>query len=402
MILKSELKDAFESQQQYAKGEDHSYVRRLYLEQLKKGGKQVEVISGIRRCGKSTLMKLLMQEHKKSIAYFNFEDPRVYGFDVKDFHKLDEIMGTGKAAYYFDEIQNVPAWELYIRQLHDRGEKVYITGSNASLLSKELGTRLTGRHLRHELFPFSYTEFLNYSKLKDNDNSMQAFLKLGGFPEYLRDENPEVLQLLLKDIVLRDIAIRYSIKNTRSLMDLTLFLLSNAGKLVTFNSLRKTSGIGSANSVSDYLSWLEDSYLLFLLPKFSWSAKTTAVNARKVYAIDNGMIRVNTLSFSSDTGRLLENAVFVHLRQHAGQLYYYKEKHECDFVVMEQKKVKQLIQVCAEVHSDNMDREVNGLTEAMKFFKIKKGTIVTLNQKDTLQTDAGKVEMIPVREYMMM
>lgn len=402
MILKAEIKEAFTHQQQYLHTENDGYVRRLYLELMPKTATHIEVISGVRRCGKSTLLKLLMQRHAKSVAYFNFEDPRVYGFDVKDFVKLDSVMGTGHKAYYYDEIQNVPNWELFIRQLHDRGEKVYITGSNASLLSKELGTRLTGRHLRHELFPFSYPEYLTYTKQKDTDKSVARYLQSGGFPEYLRDENPEVLQLLLKDIVLRDIAIRYSIKNTVALMDMTLFLLSNVGKPVTFNSLRKAFNIGSANSVSDYLHWLEDSYLLFLLPKFSWSAKAVAVNARKVYAIDNGLVASNTLSFSKDSGRMLENAVYMHLRQQPFQLSYFKEEKECDFVVAQKQKVKHAIQVCSELNSDNETRELGGLTEAMTFFKLKKGIIVTLNQNDTLETKAGIVELIPLREFYQM
>lgn len=398
MILKSEIQNAYDNQQ-ISKGNDIGFVRRLYLQQIKNGGQHIEVISGIRRCGKSTLLKLLMKEHKGKIAYFNFEDPRVYGFDVKDFNKLDEVIGTKNTAYYFDEIQNVPSWELYIRQLHDMGKKVFITGSNASLLSKELGTRLTGRHLRHELFPFSYQEFLSYTKKRDSYTSVQLYLKNGGFPEYLRNENPEVLQMLLKDIVLRDIAIRYGIKNTKTLMDITLFLLSNVGKPTTFNSLRKTFGIGSTNSVSDYLNWLEDSYLIFFLPKFSWSSKTTAVNARKVYAIDNGMINVNTLSFSDDYGRMLENAVYIYLRQRNEKLFYFKDKYECDFITIANNKAKRVIQVCAEIHGDNQDRELNGLNEAMNFFKLKHGVIVTLNQKDTLKTTAGVVELIPYRDF---
>jgi hypothetical protein len=140
------------------------FVPRTYLNKIIGKGSRIEVLSGIRRCGKSTLMKLLMQRIKKPIAYFNFEDARINGFEVNDFQKLDEIIGKGKAAYFFDEIQNIASWEIFVRQLHERGEKVYITGSNASLLSKELGTRLTGRHLRHELFPFSFQSSYQFSK----------------------------------------------------------------------------------------------------------------------------------------------------------------------------------------------------------------------------------------------
>jgi uncharacterized protein len=173
MILKSEIQQTFTHLQQYTLSDNNSFVRRLFLERMPKQAKHVEVISGIRRSGKSTLLKLLMERNKGAIAYFNFEDPRIYGFEVKDFAKLDEVMGKGNKGYYFDEIQN----ELFIRQLHDRGEKVYITGSNASLLSKELGTRLTGRHLSHELFPFSYDEYLTYTKTKNTDKAVQHYLQ---------------------------------------------------------------------------------------------------------------------------------------------------------------------------------------------------------------------------------
>lgn len=280
----------------------------------------------------------------------------------------DEVIGTETKVYFFDEIQNVPSWEIYVRQLHDRGKKVFITGSNASLLSKELGTRLTGRHLRHELFPFSYPEFLTYKKLKNTVVAFERYVQHGGFPEYLRDENHEILHMLLKDIVSRDIAIRYGIKNTGTLMDITLFLVSNVGKEVTYNSIRKAFHVGSANTVSDYLSWLEDAYLLFFLQRFSWSAKNRGVNPRKVYAIDTGLVNANSLSFTKDKGRLLENVVYLFLKQKGFDLSYFREEAECDFVVFEKGKCKMLLQVCGQLHNENKDCETKGLLEAMDFF----------------------------------
>ncbi len=342
MVLKSEIEAVYNKQQQVLL-QKTKYIAKQYHVKIQPKGKQIEVVSGIRRCGKSTILRQVMAEYlnrKKNIAYFNFEDPRVYNFDVSDFDKLDEVMGTDKAAYFFDEIQNVNAWEIFVRQLHDRRAKIFITGSNASLLSKELGTRLTGRHLRHELFPFSYTEFLTYKKVKNTSATFESYIEQGGFPEYLRDLNIEVLQMLLRDIVLRDIAIRYGIKNTKVLMDLTLYLLSNIGTECTYNSLRKTFEIGSANSVSDYLNWLEDAYLLYFLPRFSYKVKNIAVNARKVYAVDNGLVNANTLSFTENKGRLLENAVYLFLRQKPYKLYYYRESKECDFVVFDKDKCK--------------------------------------------------------------
>jgi len=399
MILKRDIEQAFEAQQEQLVSKS-GIISRRFLEQFKPSGNHIEVISGVRRCGKSTLMKEIIRNKYQKTAYFNFEDARVHGFEVGDFAKLDEVIGSGMEAYFFDEIQNVPSWEVFIRQLHERNEKVYITGSNATLLSKELGTRLTGRNIRHELYPFSYEEFLRYRLLENNAGTFALHQRLGGFPEYLDSENTEVMQNLLKDIVFRDIAIRYGIRNTDSLMDISLYMLSNIGKEFSFNSLRKTFSLGSANTVSDYLSWLGDSYLLFYLPKFSWSAKSMAINPRKVYAIDNGLINANTLSFNEDRGRLLENAVFLFLKQRNFDLYYFREQSECDFVVFENKKCKMLIQVCVAVNQDNLKREMDGLQEAMTYFGLKEGYFVTLDQQDELRQNDMLVHMIPAYKFM--
>ncbi|MBX2895698.1 MAG: ATP-binding protein [Cyclobacteriaceae bacterium] len=399
MVLKSEVEIAYRLQQEHKR--ISSFIVRDYISQMKTSGNQVEVISGIRRCGKSTLMEQVKHRYKTATAYFNFEDPRVHDFVVGDFQKLDEVIGSETEVYFFDEIQNVGSWEIYVRQLHDRGKKVFITGSNASLLSKELGTRLTGRHLRHELFPFSYPEFLAYNKVKNTMSAFERYIHHGGFPEYLRDENPEVLHMLLKDIVSRDIAIRYGIKNVGTLLDITLFLISNVGKEVTYNSIRKAFNVGSANTVSDYLSWLEDTYLLFFLQRFSWSAKNRTVNPRKVYAIDTGLVNANSLSYTKDKGRLLENIVFLFLRKKKYKLSYFREQTECDFVVFEDEKCKMLIQVCEQLHSENKDRETKGLLEAMDFFEMKQGIIVTKQQEDMLKIKGKVINLVPAFNFLM-
>ena len=154
-----------------------------------------QVISGIRRSGKSTLMRQIIKKYYEKVAYFNFEDSRVFGFEVGDFSKLDDVIGEDVEAYFFDEIQNVKGWEVFVRQLHERGEKVFVTGSNASLLSREMGTRLTGRYLSHEVFPFSYKENLTFLGLDDNQENFNEYVVKGGFPEFLRDQNPEILYL---------------------------------------------------------------------------------------------------------------------------------------------------------------------------------------------------------------
>ena len=398
MLLRSEIEDVFHAQQKALKKE--LLTSRNYLVENTFKGKQVEVISGIRRSGKSTLMRMIMAHYAPNVICFNFEDSRIFGFEVSDFKKLDELMGETHPVYFFDEIQNVENWEIFVRQLHERGEKVFVTGSNASLLSKELGTKLTGRYLSHELFPFAYNEFLEHTNQENNLASFENYRKLGGFPEFLDTQNTDVLQTLLRDILFRDIAIRYGIRNTKTLFDIALHLLSNVGKETTYNRLRKTFGIGSTNSVSDYLKWLEDTYILFFLPRFSWSPKSVLVNPRKVYAIDTGFIQANTMSHSADSGRLLENMVYLYLRQKNTELFYFREKGECDFVVMEKGNCKQVLQVCEEIHSDNKNREINGLIEAMNFFDLEEGVIYTLDQEDEFVIEGKKIKVKKVRDIM--
>ena len=399
MLLTSEIENAYLLQQEKIK-QNKSNVPRIKAASIAIDNNFVQVISGIRRCGKSTLLNSLMEKYT-NIAYFNFEDPRIINFEVSDFSKLEVIIPKNVEAYFFDEIQNVTQWEVYIRQLHDYEKKIFITGSNASLLSKDLGTRLTGRYLNTELFPFSYQEFLVFEKKEANLQSLTHYLEKGGFPEYLKSNNIEVLQNLFKDIVFRDIAIRYGIRNTKTLIDIALFLISNIGKETTYTSLKKAFQVGSTNSVVDYLTWLEDSYLLFFLQKFSYSAKSIAVNPRKVYAIDNGLINANSLSFNSDNGRKLENAVYIYLRNKGTKMYYFREKNECDFVLFDNDKCTAAVQVCYEINGDNKTKELNGLVEAMQFFDLKEGFIITQNQKDSLQIEDKKVYLIPGFEYFM-
>jgi uncharacterized protein len=397
VVLKSEIEAAYLFQKEKIK-QNKPVVTRNKNVSVATDNDFIQVISGIRRCGKSTLLNFLMSKYDK-VCYLNFEDPRIINFEVADFYKLEEILPKNVDAYFFDEIQNVPQWEVYVRQLHDYGKKVFVTGSNASLLSKDLGTRLTGRYLNTELFPFSYQEFLVFEKKEANLQSLENYLKKGGFPEFLKIKNEEVLQNLFKDIVLRDIAIRHGIRNTKILVDVALFLLSNIAKETTYTSLKNAFQIGSTNTVIDYLTWLEDAYLLFFLQKFSWSAKSISINPRKVYAIDNGLINANSLSFSQDKGRILENAVYVFLRNNGEKMYYFKEKHECDFVLFDKGNCTTALQVCYEINSDNKTRELNGLFEAMTFFDLKEGFIVTQNQKDTLEIEDKKIYLIPAFEY---
>jgi len=398
MILKSEIKNAVLAQEKSLSQKREGHLREI-LHNLTIHPSHILIITGIRRCGKSTLMQQLSKQLNHPFVFFNFEDPRVFGFSVEDFTKLDEVFGDDKNFYFFDEVQSVKNWEIYMRSLHDREKKVFITGSNASLLSKELGTRLTGRNIQIELFPFSYTEFCAFRKLKRNVSSFGKYLADGGFPEYLRNRQKETLQQLFRDIIYRDIIVRYAIRNEKTFIDIALFLISNAGKEYSLNKIKNFFGVGSTNSVTKYVQWLEDSYLLFSLPKFSWSAKSIAVSPKKIYTIDTGFAQANSLSYSQDSGRLFENTVYLHLRRKYSELYYYKDKGECDFIVKEGDKITQTIQACTEVHSDNYRREVNGLVEALEFFNLDEGMIITLDQEDELVIDGKKVKMIPAWKW---
>ena len=358
------------------------------------------IITGIRRCGKSTLLQQINRTFTGETLYLNFEDPRLAGFNLDDFNRMHEIIvSRGINLLFFDEIQNIERWESYVRFRLDEGYRVFITGSNASMLSRELGTKLTGRHIPVDLFPFSYKEYLEFTGQHANAQSADEYLHLGGFPEMLKTGMAEVLMNVFNDIVSRDIALRHNIKNTSGLQQLAVWLVSNTGKLITGNSLRKIFSIGSSSSIMDYLAFFSDAYLFFFIPKFSYSQKVQIVNPKKVYCIDNGLIRANSLSFSDDKGRLLENMVFLQLRRMYKGIYYYAEQNECDFVIHERGKLPALFQVSWQLDQDNLDREMKGLTGAMDFFNVNTGTIITFDQSDTFNTGQKIIHVLPFYEW---
>lgn len=397
MVLYTELESAYRAQKENFASKDNGIVRTL----MNMPGKtsHVDIITGIRRCGKSTFLNQLAAGIKEKIAFFNFEDSRIFGFEASDFSKLREIIGNETRVFIFDEIQNVPGWEMFVRNLHDEGKKIFITGSNASLLSRELGTRLTGRQLSHELFPFSFKEYLQFVSAEASPQSFKEYLDRGGFPEYLKYGSIEMLQHLFKDILYRDIAVRYGVRNVKTLTDIALHLVSNAGKEYTLNKLKNIYNLGSANSASEYVSWFEDSYLIFSIPQFSWSLKSKAINPKKVYVIDTGFAKANSLSYTNDLGRLLENSVFLHLRRNDFEINYFRQKKECDFVVFQSKEFAGAYQVCAELNLDNKDREIKGLIEALTFFDKPSGTILTFNQEDNFTISGKEIKVIPAWKW---
>ncbi len=361
------------------------------------------IISGIRRCGKSTLLSQLIKTEFPDAFFLNFDTPRLYEFELKDFELLDLLIDELKSVTLcFDEIQVIKGWELYIRQKLDSGNRVIITGSNASLLSRELGTKLTGRHITKELFPFSLSEFIRFRFAKGNENSLSQYAMEGGFPEFVKTGNPDILPTLLDDILHRDIAVRHNIRDIQSLKHLLVFLISNVGNLVTATKLARLLSIKSTATVLDYFSYFEHSYLLALIPKFAYSYRAQIANPRKVYFIDSGMIQAATASFNNDKGRILENIIYWELRRQNHELYYFNENgQECDFVICRQKQPIALIQVCYQLTYQNNERETRGLTDAMNYFDLHEGYIITFNQNDLIITGNKKINILPAHEFLL-
>jgi len=360
------------------------------------------IISGVRRCGKSTLLMQMIKElDDTSVFFLNFESPQLYEFTLLDFARLDNIIARKEAKIlFFDELQLVEGWEMYVRQKLDEGFQVVITGSNASLLGKELGTRLTGRHITQELFPFSYTEFLAFRQLSPCTESLARYMQTGGFPEFVKNGDEEQIATLFDDILIRDIVTRYGIKDIKSLHRLANYLISNIGNRISATKLKQPLSIGATSTVLSWFSHLELSYLVSFLPMFSHSTKAQLINPRKVYAIDLGLVNVISNTLTEDVGRKLENLVFLHLRRKYTELYYFDEKGECDFVVMKNGAVVELVQVCYELTPDNVQRELNGLIKAMRFFKQQKARIVTFSNSDHIEEDGYKIDVIPAYAYL--
>lgn len=355
------------------------------------------VLTGVRRSGKSTLQSQLMRGQPGSL-YINLEDTRLYDLSVEDFPVLMELMeelADGRPLF-LDEVQEVPEWQRLVRSLIDRGHLLCLTGSTASLLGREMGAKLTGRHRSFEVFPFSYREFLAYTGGQANATSLADYLDRGGFPAYLRRREPVVLQQLLRDVVERDIVQRHHLRESRHLMNLALFLLANTGQPLSFQNLTKALAVPTVGQTSRYVEFLQDAYLLFAVPKYSSSFKQRVVAPAKYYAIDNGLRRVNSPNFTSDVGHRLENAVALALRQRGQPVWYAGEKNvwECDFVTE-----TEVFQVCTELTEANKKREIEGLVRACALGGDRRAVIVTLNQRDQISGDIP-ITVVPGWEWL--
>ncbi|MCK5583408.1 MAG: ATP-binding protein [Elusimicrobiales bacterium] len=396
------------------------FVRRdIELKVKKDKGDHIVIISGIRRCGKSTLLNSIRQEKKESDYFLDFDDERLIDFSVNDFQLLYEVFlelfGEQKV-FYFDEIQNISGWERFIRRLHDNGNKVYITGSNASMLSRELGTHLTGRFIEICLYPFSFTEFLKFKKFEYNHNlhlntqekiklkrMFNEYLRLGGFPSYIKTEDNDYLKSLYESIIYRDIIVRYKLPQEKPLKEVVHYCASNIAKEISFNSMKDIAGIKSSTSIKEYFEYLENSFFVFLLNRFDYSLKKQIYFNKKVCFCDMAMANNIGFHFSEDFGRVLENIVFLQLQRQGKEIYFHKSKVECDFLVKEKNRIIMAIQVSRSLkNKETRDREIFGLIDAIKQYKLKSGLILTEDEEGDIKEGGYNIKIMPVWKWLLM
>ncbi len=376
--------------------------------------KQITVISGIRRSGKSTLLLQLMQEYKE-YSYMNFDDERLLNFSVSDFEELLSVFAkfTKSKVLFFDEIQNIEGWERFIRRIFDEGYKIFITGSNAKLLSSELATHLTGRYIKIELYPFSFGELLsyhniNYQRLSSSTRSeimslFDNYLLTGGFPEMIKYDDDEFLFRVYEDILYKDLIVRYKIKNIKQFKNLSQYLFTNFTNSISYNSLKSVLNIKSATTVQEYISYLEESYLLFELYKYDFSLKKQFVSNKKVYTIDNGIRNKVALRFSTDKGRFLENMVFIELRRRQKKFYFYKTSKnlEIDFLYNENEQFH-LLQVSYGLDDlKTREREIKAIVDAASELPQTKNILLTYNEEDTLVDNNVEIKILPVWKWLL-
>jgi len=374
------------------------------------------IITGPRRCGKSILAFMLGSG--KKFGYANFDDERM-SMDASELNKVLEAIYSLKGEVdllIFDEIQNIPGWERFVSRLIGTKE-VILTGSNARLLSKELSTYLTGRHVDVVLLPFSFQEFLVFKGLKYDiyrtpdrvkiKNHLKEYLEIGGFPTAQR-LGRVFLAENYKDIIERDVIQRYKIKNSALFKELAKYLISNASSEISFNKIKNIFGIRSSHTVKQYVTYLSNAYLVFMLERFSFKLKQQILAPKKVYCIDNGILSTVGFKTSSDRGKMMENLIAVELfrkiNEETGlELYYWKDhqQREVDFVIKEGKSVVLLIQatdVSSKIELD--ERELDSLLRASNELKCNNLLVITYDYEGEEKIGTKKIRFIPLWKWL--
>lgn len=385
----------------------------------------IKIITGPRRAGKSIFCYQLIKD--KNFAYINFDDETLAGLKTED---LNLILKAFYEIYkdpefiLLDEVQNIEKWELFVNRLKRLGFNLIVTGSNAKLLSKELATHLTGRHFSLELYPFSFREFLKFYELEYQQNylttrqialikrALEKFLLEGAFPETLKEPSPKrYLSSLYSAILTKDIVLRHKIRLIKTIKEFSNYLISNFSCQITLNKLKKIFNLKSIHTAQNYLSFLEESYLVFLIERFSFKLRERVTAPRKVYVIDTGLINAVSVGSSKNIGRLYENLVAVELMRRKAfsqnlEIYYWQDYlgREVDFVVKEGAKIRQLIQVCYDVGSyDIKMRQLTSLIKADKEMRTKEINlfVITSDYEGQEKIENKFIKFIPLWKWLL-
>lgn len=358
------------------------------------------VITGVRRCGKSTAMTQRIRKFPDDWFYLKFDSPQLIDLELRDLTTLDRLIERSSSRrLYFDEMHELDGWELYVLQKLDEGFQVCVTGSNASLLKGERATKLTGRHVSRELFPFSFAEYCSYLGKPNDWTSIDGYLADGGFPRFLDTKDMTILFELFDDIMFRDVITRHGIRDVASVQRLAAYLIENPGCRFSATKMLKALGVSVAGTVIQWCDWLEDAYLFFFVPKYSDSLRAQLVNPRKVYCVDTGLVNAVSRRIVFNDALRFENMVFLALRRRYRDVYYFDDGAECDFICMEHHLPRKAVQVCVELTKGDCDREVAGLRAAMRRFSFDEGFIVTKSQKDEMKVDEGVIRIVPFAEF---
>lgn len=392
--------------------------------------KKIITLIGVRRCGKTSIFyhminQLIEKIEKTKILFLNFEDER---FELNS-DELDLILQAymelypsyklSECYFFFDEIQNIPNWEKFIRRMYDTISKnIFITGSNSKLLSSEIATSLRGRTLNFEIFPLSFKEYLSFKDIEVDfysskslafiKNAQESFLKNGSFPETLFLEEiyaNKTLQEYFNVLLYKDLAERYNITNTVALKFFLKRIISSSTKQISINKIfneLKSSGIKiGKNTLYEFLEYVQNIYLALTLQKYDNSLINKELGEKKIYSIDIGLNNATEFRFSDDIGKSLENAVFLELKRKEFDIYYYRtSKSECDFLVFDKNTISDIIQVTFDMSDENTkSREIKGLIEACKNFDLKSGIIITFDSEDELIENGIKIKIIPFYKW---
>lgn len=415
--MKDLLKTIIFEQQEYCKNMVEGSIQR-HIEDEWLATDDILIITGVRRCGKSVLLQQLRDRLLEKDFFFNFDDERLVNFGLENFQTLQEcffeLFGR-QHTYYFDEIQNIPGWEMFVRRLHNEGAKVIVTGSNARMLSRELGTHLTGRYIAIEIYPFSFEEFLSFTSRPFSTKDFyttagrarlvgcfREYLEVGGFPRYVKTKSKNYLTSLYESIIFRDVLSRNKLTNDKELQEMLFYLASNASKRITYNSLGKAIGIKHPETVKNYIGYIEQTFLIGQLTKYSPSVKIQMANPKKIYFVDNAIIGRIGFNATDNIGVKLENLMYVELKRRGYDLFYHSDKKECDFIVRQGAKVTQAFQVTMSMSDPKTrSREIEGLCEAMEAYNLKDGFIITIDEDGTVATACGTVHIIPAWKFML-